>query len=272
MKEWEKTARKLPCGKSVRVRCCSKDLSRLISHTEHGYSTVCFRCGLHLKQFTPHGVRSISEVLQHKRELEKYIAQAGRVELPEDYTTDIPSVGRAWMLKAGVTSDVTDYYEIGWSDKLGRVVIPIIDDEGEVAGVQSRAVYAEQKPKYLNKTGKEYSSVLFWSDDEIMLMDPLPDWVVLTEDILSAIRVGRIQSAVSSLGTSINHHTVASILELHERVLVWYDGDAAGKRGASNARKKFALQGADVRVISTPKDPKAYSNEEIFKIIEEHTK
>ena len=176
------------------------------------------------------------------------------------------------MLKGGVGTFLVEHYRIGWSDKMNRVVIPIWNELHELEAVQSRAVYPDQKPKYLNKAGRRNHTALFWSDDEVMIDEPRGDWVVLTEDILSTVRVGRLQPAVASLGTSVNHRAASYIIAAHPSVLIWYDPDPAGLAGAAKARKVFELQGADVRIVRADKDPKMYSNEDIKRIIREHTK
>lgn len=267
MKDWVKTAMKLPCGRSVRVKCCNKDLSRVITHSSEGYSTVCFRCGLSGREFVPHGVRTIADQLRHKRELEAYLDTHGDVSLPDDFTGDIPDIGRAWLLKGGVSTFLSTHYHIGWSAKMHRVVIPVYDVQGNLVAVQARAVEKYQKPKYRNKIG--VSTSLFWSDSAVSLQEPVGEWCVLTEDILSTLRVGRLQHAVASLGTSISHRTAARILKHHRQIIIWYDGDAAGVKGAAKARKVLELQGAEVIVIRTEEDPKSYNNEQITNIIQE---
>lgn len=194
--------------------------------------------------------------------------EAGDLALPEDFQYSMPDVGYAWLLKGGVNQFLIEHYGIGWSDAMHRVVIPVFS-EASLSAVQARAVLPGQKPKYLNKTG--FGTSLFWSDDAVMLQEPIGDWGVLTEDILSTIRVGRIQHAVASLGTSLNHRNASRILQRHPSMLVWYDGDDAGIRGAAKARKTLELQGAEVRGIKTSRDPKSYSNEDIAKIIKDHT-
>lgn len=203
-------------------------------------------------------------MIQHKKELEAYAALRGDLELPEDFDYNIPAVGLAWMLKAGWNDVMIEHYGVGWSAAMGRVVIPIYDEDDDLCGVQSRAVYNDQKPKYLNKTGWGYSSVMFWSDAELMFEEEVaPVWCVLTEDIMSAGRVGRIQPAVASLGTSLTPQAAAAILEQHQKIMIWYDNDDAGIRGANKARRALELQGGDVLIIRTEFDPKKYSNEEI---------
>ena len=242
----------------MRVNCCRKDRSRVISHTSHGYSTYCFRCGDDSKLFVGHGTRSASEMIQHRKELEEYMAEVGDIALPYDYTQDIPREGLLWLLKGGVSRLLREHYKFGWSERMGRVVLPVYI-KGALVAVQNRAVLKGQEPKYMNKVGGDSS--LFWSDPAVALEDGRTDTVVLVEDILSCVRVGRVQRAVSSLGTSISYATAAEIIKHYNRVLVWYDDDKAGLNGARKAKAVLELQGAEVHLIKTDKDPKEYDNE-----------
>ena len=260
MQIWEKVARKLRCGVTVRELCCGKDKSLVISHTDRGYSCKCFRCGV--SNFRPHGQRSAAEMLKHKQELLDYTAHTGVLELPKDFTTTIPPEGAQWLLKAGISTSVTLDYTIGWSEKLGRVVMPVYDGATLVA-VQSRAVYKGQTPKYWNTNARH--NVMFKATPRGV--PALKDTVVITEDILSCIRVGKIIPCRSSLGTSVSKVMVTELLKTFSTVLVWYDGDEAGERGAVKARRNLLLQGAEVSVINTMLDPKDYNNEEILDYI-----
>lgn len=268
MEEWEKIARSLPCGRSVRIKCCRADRSQVISHTEHGYSSYCFRCGGDSRKFKAHGVRSLSELINHRKELDAYIAERGTITLPNDFTRDIPQVGLLWFLKYGVSSDVARHYGFGWSESMGRVVIPVYDEVGRLCTTQSRAVYPGQKPKYMNKKSGDMTAVAFHSDDALLLGDPIQEGIVITEDILSAVRVGRLMPALSTLGTHLSDKLAVRVLKaLTGRVFIWYDGDEAGVRGARKAYKTLKLQGANPIIIKTEKDPKEYNNDEIREII-----
>lgn len=263
MEEWEKIARNLPCGRSVRVVCCKKDRSRVISHSEQGYGAYCFRCGY--KKWKPHGVRSVAEMLRHRRELDEYLEERGSLSLPDDFTLDIPKEGLQWILKAGVGSDIAKAYRFGWSESMSRVVLPVFENE-QLQAVQCRAVLAGQKPKYVNKTGQS-KCALFHSDDKHLLNDPIPDTVVLTEDILSAVRVGRIQHSAASLGTSLSDKAAARLLLEYKNFIIWYDGDEAGVKGSRKVKKVLDMQGGNTYFVRTKYDPKDFNNEEIKRIL-----
>jgi hypothetical protein len=270
MEDWERIARNLPCGRSVRVKCCRGDRSQVISHTERGYSTYCFRCGEDSKQFRSHGHRSLAERLQHKKELEQYMHGGGVLEVPEDFTPNIPAAVLAWLLKAGVSYRLAQAYGIGWSPKLNRIVLPVWEGDTLIA-VQSRAVYAGQFPKYLNKSGGVHKSPLFWSNPAYSLPEYSSNVLVITEDILSTIRVGRLFPAVSTLGTKLSiHRAVRSSIAQADMVLIWYDPDEAGTKGAQAAQKKLDLIGVPCTIIKSDKDPKEYDNATIQQKVNSH--
>lgn len=144
---------------------------------------------------------------------------------------------------------------------MGRVVIPIYDGDN-LTGVQCRAVFEGQVPKYMNRKGN--SKGAFWAHTALY------DTVVITEDILSAIKVGRLCGACSTLGTVLHDSIIAEHL-LDKRVLVWYDGDEAGRKGSAKAMKALAMMGVTCVEIQTEDDPKEYNLNEMRDIINEYS-
>lgn len=202
-------------------------------------------------------------MIKHRKELNEYMEEQGELELPSDFDLDIPDYGRVWLLKGGVGAHLVKKYNIGWSEKMNRVVLPVFE-EGTLTAVQSRSVWDAQQPKYLNKKGS--SSALFWAKDSVRL-ERVTDSLVITEDILSTIRVGRLNDCVSTLGTILSDRTATKLLERYNEFLIWYDGDEAGLRGARKGKKALEMQGGKVHLIKTDKDPKEYNNDEIKNII-----
>jgi hypothetical protein len=119
------------------------------------------------------------------------------------------------------------------------------------------------QPKYVHIGS---GAAVFWSEPAMML--PGASKVgshecVLTEDILSCIRVGRLQQSASILGTSVSDARLVQLLARFKRFAIWLDGDGPGQTAASKLRRTLELLGAEVRVIRTELDPKLHSNEEI---------
>ena len=269
---WLQVAKSLRCGSNTRVPCCARDNSMMVSHNLRGYSGYCFRCGS--KVWEPHGVKSLDFIQQQKADLAWREQNGAAVSLPEDYILDVPvNEGMIWLLKAGISMAVARQYDIGWSDSLQRVVLPVYrksaGQQPILEYVQCRSIDPRVKPKYLNKYGTGVSSVVAVSQNirEQTGTAGAGGSIVVVEDILSMIRVGKIHPAVSILGTTLTDGRIHRISELCSSVILWLDGDYAGRLGAKKAEQKLSLMGIPCSTLHTSKDPKFYSNREIREIL-----
>lgn len=277
---WLSKAELLQEGQRRRIdHDCGPGRTLIIAHSNRGYSAHCFRCND--DGFKAHGLRTLDQLLAAKearRYAELQDGQAG-ISLPQDYTKDIPKVGRLWYWRAGVTDGIARLYGFGWSDRQQRVVIPVRNPaSGDLAYVQSRAVRAGDKPKYLNVRASNRTGVAFLSDPRTIGYYSRPgaggggrpedqdlpgSRIVLCEDILSAIRVGMSTQAGAVLGTSLDDAFAAKLCA-YERVTFWLDGDKAGIKGRLQGLQTLRLvHPGQVDFIESPSDPKCYSQAEI---------
>lgn len=170
-----------------------------------------------------------------------------------------------WLLRASIGYDLAKVYGIGYSPSSNRVILPVNSMDGELVAFLARAT-DKQSPKYIAKYKQENANAVFTS----LHKEGSPYDLVVAEDCLSAIRIGRYNTARSLLGTSADEGKVMSLLEglpKLPRIAVWLDGDKAGKTGRNKLVRQLVLQGAEVRTITTPKDPKLYTNAEIERIL-----
>jgi DNA primase len=238
----------------------------LVSNGDKGYGAYCFRCGT--KHFEPHGMFSIDDLKRRRFELD--YSSTTTIKLPKDFTTEIPPREAVWLYKWGVSARLAELYGIGYSATMRRIVIPIMQD-GELVGTIARSTIGE-KPKYLERVN---AGVVFSSKPDLVLPaktdtggSSLPD-LVITEDVVSGIRVGRITQAVAILGTSIDTRQILGCLRSSPRsVAVWLDNDKAGRQGSATVYRALSLQGLNVSVLFTGKDPKAYSNSELRSLLD----
>lgn len=249
--EWLDEAKGMPEGVRKRINhTCGGGRTMIISHDAEGFGCHCFRCndGASMK----HGLRPINKLFV-SREENKY---RERVAMPDDCVRmlecdDTPAI--VWLCQAGITERMMDEYRIMYSPNMRRVILPVYRGT-ELVFTQARAVHGE-KPKYLNPI----------ADRQSILFESMPtygdDRVVLTEDILSAIRVGEHVKTISLMGTSITH-AQANQLTRFKRISIWLDGDEAGVKGAGAVRKMMSGI-VPVDTILTTNDPKQYTNREI---------
>ena len=183
-----------------------------------------------------------------------------KLELPNDFTNDIPLNGRLWLYAGGIAESIWKEYNLGYSKSMDRVVLPVYNREGNLIWYQCRALHKGQKPKYIQPSLPR-ENVLFRSIER-----PTDDkGVVVVEDILSAIRVGKHIQTYSLLGTKITNAQATRIGQV-DRVRIWLDPDKAGRKGSYNIRKTLGLI-TEVTTISTTKDPKELSDQEIEEIL-----
>ncbi len=263
--DWLAEAKKLPLGRKQRmVHGCAHDKSLIVSHGDNGYSAYCFRCGN--VGFEAYGKRSLAE-LARVRELNEAAQLPQPQELPDDLTTEIPSAGLRWLRNGGLYSTrAIRAMGVGYSPRLQRVVIPVGDSYW-----QARAVHRDQTPKYLNpRAGRE--AVLYTSKRTVS--EGLDDsrrgcGVVVTEDILSAERVGRHMPACSALGTKLSTAQALKINSLAGGgvVRLWLDPDKAGRDGAALMRKQISLLSDSVQIVESDADPKCLNDRVIREIL-----
>lgn len=266
-RNWLETAKQLPLGHKTRVDCpeCGENTNTnamMVSHSSKSYNGFCFACDH--KPFEMKGKQTLEELTELKRINNESLqpTEGARCELPEDFTQDIPLEGRLWLYSNGITDKHRRKYNIGYSERLRRVVMPVYDTKGDLIWFQCRALVKGQKPKYLQPSGDK-GSVVFQSKTE--RDKGTKGRVVVVEDIMSAIRVGETTLAISLLGTKADTNQI-NTLSRFSNVTTWLDSDKAGRNGSKTIRQAVGLL-TNTTDIVTELDPKAYSNQQIEKIL-----
>lgn len=144
----------------------------------------------------------------------------------------------------------------GFFDKFHhRLVFPIIDYRGQVVAFGGR-IMGEGQPKYLNSPETKYfhksqnlyglfqAAVAIRRDDEAVLMEGYMD-------VLTAHQFG-VSNAVASLGTAFNIEHARLLKRYTTRILLVYDGDAAGLNAADKAIDILHENGFVVRLLVLP--------------------
>lgn len=256
-------AKLLPKGRSKRIEhFCGEGPVLKIEHTKDGLSAYCFRCGE--SGFTAHVRQTLSQFdfLQQKEALNEVYKT---MELPSDFTTAIPQDHALWLYKAGIGVLDINRLGFGYSERLSRVILPVYAD-GTLVYLQARATrFPEQQPKYLNIAGANKGAILY-RQAPLDLPPLLDNTVVLTEDILSAARIGAVTTSFSLLGTKLSDGQ-ANKIGVYDTVIFWLDGDDAGIKGARKGSQKLQFLVNTIKVIRTPLDPKCYSQRLIRKIL-----
>lgn len=176
--------------------------------------------------------------------------------LPYDIDTTIPAKCLDWLRQYHITYQDIIENDICWSEQRQLLLFPYDNCwQGRYFGSDDR------HPKWWSKGNLDNQ---IWGK----LLEPrlLPNGIILVEDIISTIRVGKYFPTICLFGSSLSKTKLARLLTHMTHNLIWWlDYD---KKDYANERALY-LQGLgyDSRAIVTPLDPKQYSNSEIISII-----
>ncbi len=256
-------AKKQRVGSRTRLDCpnCgwgTNTKAAIVNHNPKYYSIYCNACNL--LETESKGNLTLKEL----SELKQMNAEAYtpcKVQLPLDFTFEIPYEGRQWLYQTGLSPTRWQALGIGWSDTTKRVILPVYNKEMKLVWLQQRAVFLGQKPKYIQpKQAKEVTYTNF--------NPSIARVAVIVEDIASAMRINEIPilcDGHSIMGTSLSLPQI-NVLCQYWKVLVWFDPDKPGQTAAKKAIKKLSLW-TDVGKIYSTVDPKKLCNTDIINLI-----
>ena len=257
---WLPQAQELALGQRRRTdHDCGGGRTLLVEHKDTGYSAWCHRCSD--KGWYPHPQPSLAERiarLNAVRAAESTAQACSAPPVPTEFNPSLwPLPARVWLYKAGFSNDTIQEHGFYYSEKLDRVVLPVVNEAGAVVYWQARG-FDPARPKYLNPQ----------IDRPLAYYGTGP--LVLCEDILSAARVGEVARGVACLGTSLPDRAIAAVAResAGRAVCLWLDNDKAGRGGLARIGSDLRLAGVDVLPIRSPLDPKLYPRSIIQEFIQ----
>lgn len=241
-----------------------KDRCLIITRVPRGWKYYCHRCGAKGVRYTD-GL-SPDQFLKWQESVKRDVKEnnaVAKVELPHKFTTDIPAHGLAWLYKYDLHDPEIAYYNIGYSPLLDRVITPVYRD-GQLVYWQGRNLgkITDTNPKYMNVKAMGRKDIYF----EVSDRDNPTDDVVLVEDVISTIRVGRHIDTFGLLYAYIPTTLIMYLFTQYDRVILWLDPDKLNRMVRQVNR--FRSFGMNVVMIRADQDPKFYSDEEITEKLE----
>jgi DNA primase len=137
----------------------------------------------------------------------------------------------------------------------GRIIFPIFSLTGKTVAFGGRTIF-NAEPKYLNSPdtpvyskgkilyGLNFSKESVRETGEVIIVEGYTDFT-------SVYQAG-ITNVAASLGTSLTSQQVSLPLRFAPRMIVSYDGDAAGKKAACRAISLCFEKGVQVKVLTLP--------------------
>lgn len=163
------------------------------------------------------------------------------------WTSRLPSVALAWLSKYGITANEIKENDIYWdtsSSGLVFVIDWICSNDGKAPSVTSTRYFSSDR-KYRTQ-GKKQNSKKIWGTPNEKL--------ILCEDVLSAIKIGRTSNAKALLGTSPNYAFLVSQAKNYDRIDVWLDPDKRmDSITISNTLKQYGIKSEPIFSKNDPK-------------------
>lgn len=126
-----------------------------------------------------------------------------------------------------------------WSDYTGLLIFPMYEDNTLLGYIGRR--FNGEGSKYIIRGEKNSFNTVYGSGGTL----------VFTEDLISAVKVGRVTSAKPLFGTHVR-----TIPDGYKSYRIWLDKDK--QVSAVQQASKWKQYGYDVTTIITPLDPKCY--------------
>ncbi len=260
---------------------------------------------LSFKELGPEGARSAG-----KRTLAYEINKVAASFYQATLNSAIGAPGREYLAKRGLTPEVIKAFHLGYApdewDSLrrhlqgrnlelaaaqdaglllprtsggfydrfrDRIIFPIFDRQSRVVAFGGRSI-GKGEPKYLNSPESQLYSkgrTLYGlpQASEALRLSGVALVVEGYLDLIS-LQVHGIANVLATLGTALTREQVRLLKSLADKVVLVYDGDAAGVKAMQRAFPLFAQEGLPVRALALPagQDPDDYARSqgvEIFK-------
>ncbi len=259
---WTHHAAGLPLGRSIRVNhVCGPGRTLKISRDGNGILAYCFRCNDTGRSEPP--AESLEVRLAALAAYRNADAACSVLRgLPEPACLDVdlwPDRARLWFYKAGLGRAEIGRLGAYYHPPSGRVVVPLLDPStGLPAFFVARALTPGQLPKYLAPDVSKDQLLPRWGEAETP---------TLTEDVLSAFKVGLVAEGIALLGTRIPAKVMQHLMQRKCSVNVWLDPDPAGQRGAAKIIKQLRAYGIPCRNIVSQHDPKLHTRQQIKELL-----
>lgn len=233
----------------------------IVSRDERGYHAWCHRCND--KGWQPPPTESLADKVARLARMRAGDESLGTVErmggLPLPQVREVsqwPPESALWFYKAGLGRAEIGQLGAYYHPPSDRVVLPVYKD-GVPVFYQARAYQKGRLPKYLGPTPRPPTLIPRWGAFGVP---------TLTEDILSAVKIGLVAEGWAVLGTRVPDHMVSELMKIG-RCNIWLDPDAAGRRGAAKIIKQLRAYGLEVRDIVSARDPKLHTRDEIKELL-----
>ena len=169
----------------------------------------------------------------------------------------VPIKALGWLRKYGITNEEITTHDFHWSWDEMLLLFPVYEEGRNMVMWQGRNF--GDGPKYLTSGPK--------SDTLYRVGKAASDTIIVTEDLISAIKVGREYEAAPLWGAEMGLGLIKKVAGEYSNLGVWLDPDKTLQAVEIALR---ASQYIPTFVITSTRDPKEYGLEAITELVERH--
>src|SRR3990167_4688890 len=222
--------------------------------TDHKY---CFSCGYY-------------EGNTSRRQMKLFAAQSGEFhtveltgspKLPHDITHNLRQDALSWIKSYGITDEEMFDNVISWAESKELLIFPFYGgDMKDLVAWQGRYFGVDPRyPKYVTYGIRQNLFHFVMSE-----LKPMSQ-VVLVEDVISSIKVGRVVTSMPLFCSDANKYQLHRVSLMFDKVVIWLDPDKRNHAIKLGQRAESFFK--TVRVVFTEDDPKCYSTEAIQELL-----
>ena len=174
------------------------------------------------------------------------------VKLPNDASTQFEKEPLDWLAKFQITDQERLRYRMLWSREKQQLIYPLYGKDQSLVAWQARNFNPKAKGKYFSQ-GKIHDVLYFCGKKTTP--------IILVEDLLSAIKIGRIGIAMPLFGSEASTHLLMRLKDHCKAVIVWLDSDKW--KNSHDIVKRAQSIGLPAMSVFTNLDPKEYNDEQI---------
>lgn len=248
-------------AKHVRNTACPECGSRDNLGEYSDGSAWCWGCNVYIPPTRADRLQSLQQLLEPIRSVD----DEDEPVLTTSGTTNFSPEAVQWLVRYDLTIPELLQHGTRFNERTNQLIFHLFDREGKLRCTQARNFSRTAKSKYTNVGDKTTTFPLYQAnrsstEERVRL-------VILTEDILSAVKVSRQFDSFPLLGTSITKNTLQQLVMMgYQQIIVWLDRDKW--RAAIEIAETAKWLGVSARAIYTELDPKEFSNETIKRYIE----
>jgi DNA primase len=201
---------------------------------EHEFKTIIQRTAeeLHIDISNLELGERTSAILRENRQWLEFIS---RRQIKDNPPFDISRIGEQFYLNSyrNFTKETIDFFKGRYSNIFNRIVVPLIDRNGEIIGVSMRRINEAEQSKWLHRPKHVNTRTLLYNQCNVTPDKPL--FIVEGAfDVWNLHQMG-ITNVVATLGAHLTEEQKQMIIQQYIDVVLAYDSDMAGKMATKKA-------------------------------------